>query len=609
MIPSGFGQTTMKSDEDTFGRILEESFNEIFIFDAETYRFLRVNRGARQNIGYSMDELKELTPLDIKPLHTPETFAAIVAPLLSGEKKKVVFETIHRRKDGTDYDTSIHLQLTEYRNRPAFVAIILDITEQRKRRDELRDRELRLQAILNTAVEGIITIDEQGHIESFNAAAESMFGYAVAEVIGQNVRVLMPTPYRDEHDDYLANYRETGETKIIGIGREVVGRKKDGTTFPIELSVSVVELPGRRIFTGIVRDITDRKQAEQALRRQGQALDTGATAIAFAGLDGNLTYVNRAFTRMWGYDETDNLVGRPITDMSSSVDDATEVVKGLHENGEWIGERVGKRKDGTFFEMQISASMVMGDDNQPVAMMASFVDLSRVREAEERASQAERLAAIGQVVTSMAHESRNFLQRVRNAVEFLEELVADNKEALMEVARIQNAERGLENLLEELRQYAAPMKLDTERCSVQKIWRQAWSQVAATNTRAKHARFDEPAGELQMHCDCDTFRIGQVFRNLFENSLSACGDSPCITVDCTNGDGRLRIAVRDNGSGLSLEQQRNVFEPFFTTKSKGTGLGMAIVKRIVEAHGGSIRVEDEYTDGAGFIVTLPIRQA
>lgn len=240
----------------------------------------------------------------------------------------------------------------------------------------------------------------------------------------------------------------------------------------------------------------------------------------------------------------------------------------------------------------------------PDALRVSLARIARVRQAEARALHAERLAAIGQVVTSMAHESRNFLQRICNSIEFLEEIDKDNPEALQEIARIKTAEQGLEHLLDELREFAAPMKLDKSRQSLETVWRVAWSEVTSAKGLG-NARIDEAVDETDLHCHIDAFRIGQVFRNLFENSLAACGDSPCIQVHCQNGGGTLKVAIRDNGSGLDAEQQENVFQPFFTTKAKGTGLGMAIVKRIVEAHGGDISV-GRCTDGAEFLIKLPV---
>jgi PAS domain S-box-containing protein len=150
----------------------------------------------------------------------------------------------------------------------------------------LQESEARMRAILQTAVDAIITIEEHGIIESVNPAAEELFGYKAAELIGQNVKVLMPSPYREEHDGYLANYCRTGRAKIIGIGREVVGQRRNGTLFPMDLAVSEVRFGDKRLFTGFVRDLTDRKSLEQEVihisdreqRRIGQDLHDGLGA-------------------------------------------------------------------------------------------------------------------------------------------------------------------------------------------------------------------------------------------------------------------------------------------------------------------------------------------
>jgi len=137
--------------------------------------------------------------------------------------------------------------------------------QQQRAASALRDSEERLRAILATAVEGIITIDQRGTIESFNRAAEQIFGYKAREIIGKNVSVLMPSPHREQHDAYIGNYLRTGHANIIGIGRETVGRRKDGAIFPMDLSVSEVRLADRRIFAGFVRDITERKRLEREI--------------------------------------------------------------------------------------------------------------------------------------------------------------------------------------------------------------------------------------------------------------------------------------------------------------------------------------------------------
>ncbi len=146
------------------------------------------------------------------------------------------------------------------------VGISRDMTQHKQAEAALRDSEARHRAILDAAIDGIITIDERGTIEAANPAAERLFGYPLRELIGANVKVLMPAPYHDRHDAYLDNYLRTGQRKIIGIGREVVGRRKDGTVFPMDLSISEIHVGGRRMFTGLVHDATQRKQAEAELR-------------------------------------------------------------------------------------------------------------------------------------------------------------------------------------------------------------------------------------------------------------------------------------------------------------------------------------------------------
>lgn len=146
------------------------------------------------------------------------------------------------------------------------------LNETKDKAAELRESKRRIQAVVNNALDGIITIDEQGIIESFNPAAEKMFGYEAEEVIGQNVNMLMPEPYHSEHDRFLREYLLTGEKKIIGKGREVLGRRKDGATFTLELDVSEVRIEGANLFIGIVRDVTERKHAEQELKKARDAI-------------------------------------------------------------------------------------------------------------------------------------------------------------------------------------------------------------------------------------------------------------------------------------------------------------------------------------------------
>jgi len=157
----------------------------------------------------------------------------------------------------------------------------LDVTEKKRVQQMLEEQAAKLQAVVETAIEGIITIDENGTIESLNPAAERMFGYNEEELIGQKVKMLMPHPYREQHQKYIDRYLRTGDARIIGLGREAMGRRSDGSSFPLELAISEVVLPRKRLFTGIIRDISDRRSAE---KRERQQLAEHAHAARLAAL-------------------------------------------------------------------------------------------------------------------------------------------------------------------------------------------------------------------------------------------------------------------------------------------------------------------------------------
>jgi signal transduction histidine kinase len=233
---------------------------------------------------------------------------------------------------------------------------------------------------------------------------------------------------------------------------------------------------------------------------------------------------------------------------------------------------------------------------------------SQLKLAQEQALQSARLAAIGQMMTGLAHESGNALARSQACLEMLALEVQDRPEALDLIQRIQKAQDHLRQLYEEVRGYAAPVRLEREVWDVSGVWRQAWTNLAVQR-QGRDAELCEQVAGADLRCPVDHFRLEQVFRNMFENSLAACRGPLRLAVACvdTEWDGRpaLRIAVRDNGPGLTPEQRQRIFDPFYTTKTKGTGLGMAIAKRIIDAHGGLIAVGNGAGPGAEIVITLP----
>jgi two-component system sensor kinase FixL len=212
------------------------------------------------------------------------------------------------------------------------------------------------------------------------------------------------------------------------------------------------------------------------------------------------------------------------------------------------------------------------------------------------------------MMAGLAHESRNALQRSRACLEMLALEVEDRPEALDLVARIDRAQDYLATLYEEVRQYAAPIKLQHKLCDLGQVWRETWADLAHLHTD-KRIQLREQCGDTDSSCSVDRFTIGQVWRNILENAIHFSPEGARVEIRCAETALARRAAVRisfiDEGPGMNAEQRKRVFEPFFTTKTKGTGLGMAIAHRIISTHGGTINAADRDSPGAEIVVVLP----
>ena len=261
------------------------------------------NNGAEAMFGYAAQAIIGQPITTIIPPDRSREEDAILARLRQGESI-AHFETERRRRDGQIIPVSLSISpIRDEQGRIIGVAkIARDRSEAHRAEQEVRRREALLRSILDTAPDALVVIDAQGIIQSFSTAAERLFGYRRHEVVGGNVSMLMPSPYREEHDGYLARYLATGERRIIGVGRVVIGQRKDGSTFPMELAVGEVGETDTRLFTGFVRDLTERQQRERRLSELQAELIHVSRLSELGQLASALAHeVNQPLTAMTNY--------------------------------------------------------------------------------------------------------------------------------------------------------------------------------------------------------------------------------------------------------------------------------------------------------------------
>jgi PAS domain S-box-containing protein len=483
----------------------------------------------------------------------------------------------------------------------------------------LRDSEARSTAILQTAVCGIITIDERGIIESFNPAAEHLFGYTVGEVIGQSVSILMPSPDREVHDGYLARYLRTGEPHIIGIGREVRARRQDGTTFPIALAVSEVHLDGRRLFTGIVHDLTARVQVEEALaqlnHRHQLILDSAGEGIYGIDLEGRTTFVNPAASRMLGW-AVEELLGQPMHDLvcrttrdgTPCSHDACPILVSCRDGAvRHVPEDVFWRKDGTSFLVEY-VSTPMREHDTLVGAVVVFKDITERQRMEREMQRADRLALVGQLASGLAHEIGTPLNIIAGNAELLGMALRDRGLGTAEVdAIMQHADR-ITRLIQQLLTFARTKEQSMTTLAVQDPLANTLSLL---DNRFKHQGItvitEVPSALPPIRGRAE--QLEQVFLNVLVNAWHAMPGGGTVTVvACTTTDQKVRLRFGDTGIGMSADVLARACEPFYSTKGeRGTGLGLAICQQIIDSHQGTMAVES--TPGIGTTVIIEFPQA
>jgi len=414
-----------------------------------------------------------------------------------------------------------------------------------------KDLAKRLRAVIDTVIDGVITIDSRGAIESVNPAAATLFQYHTEELLGRNVSVLMPEPDQSRHDQYLTNYLTTKQPKIIGIGREVKGKKKDGSIFPMRLAVSEVILDSNEcIFTGIIHDLSDVKNAEQALISLNLKLE--------ATIEQRTEKLNEVINKLLDVNKK----------YEAEIEQRKIALEALRENEIQLTKMLDREKELNELKSRF-LSMASHEFKTPLSTILSSASLIRKYSLEDHLEKREK--HIDRIKRSVEH-----LDAILNdflALGKLEERKVEIKKQLFYTSELIN------EVKDELTDQLKPMQ-----------------------------RFEEMPGTEDIEIYTDKRILKNILFNLISNASKYSDDGQSILYRIHQNETQLQIDIQDTGMGIPEEEQKHLFTRFFRATNavniKGTGLGLGIVKEYLQLLDGEISFKSELGRGSIFSITL-----
>ncbi|WP_323791562.1 PAS domain S-box protein [Nocardioides sp.] len=520
--------------------------------------------------------------------------------------------------DGREFPVEISLSPLAADSDVTYAATIRDVTQRKAAESKFR-------GLLEAAPDAIVGVDSAGRIVLVNAQTEALFGYAREELIGQLVEVLVPEAMRATHPARREGYFTEPRTREMGEGLDLVARRKDGSEFPVEISLSSIETEDGILVSAAIRDVTERKRA--AARFQG-LVEAAPDAMVILDEDGRISLVNAQTVKLFGF-EREDLIGQQVEVM------VPHRFRGRHPNhrreysanprvrGMGTGlELFGLRRDGTEFPIEISLSPL--ETESGVSISAAIRDVTERKRAEEAQSAAyaqerEASARLREVdrlrtdfISTVSHELRTPLTAIKGFAEFLSGAWDDTPEErkIDLVKRILLAGVRLDSLIQDLLDFSRlergqlamrPESLDLSELLEEMIGR-------AEPILEAHRVQRDVAPQLTVHAD-RTAMI-RVLDNLLSNAVKFSPPGSEITFSAAADGDTVVIEVSDQGIGITEEEQPKVFDRFYRVAESsgrpGTGIGLAIVKEFVQAQDGSISVRSDPGQGSTFVVRVPV---
>ena len=580
------------------------------------------NSGAERIFGYSASEA------------VGQSIRMIVPPALLAEEDSILrrvgsgqsvthYETTRIRKDGA----AILVSVTISPLRDSTGAIIgaskiaRDITERRRIEKSVAEHEARLAAIIASAMDAVITINSNHCITMFNPAAEMMFGCKASLALGSTLDRFIPQRFRVEHAGNIRDFGKTNTTRRrMGGLNSIFGVRSNGDEFPIDASISQTEVDGEKLFTVILRDITNRRLADEEFRLQAALLDLAPVLVR--DLDNRIILWTRGAQQLYGFTKEDAL-GRSSHDLLQTefpVSIAT-ITQTLHRDGSWEGElRHHTRDDRTVF---VASQWVLHYDaaGKPARILEINTDLTELKRIQASQMRSRKLESLGTLAGGVAHDFNNILSAINGNAKMALDDLPPRHPVHSYLSEITKAGVRAADLVRRILAFSRPQESKGEPTSLQPAVEEALNLVRATLPASIQIDFKSSPGLPLVFIDPS--QLHQVIVNLATNASHAIGDRPghisirlssrvITSEDCQGTPGLhsgpyVCLTVTDDGSGMDRATLDRIFDPFFTTKAvgQGTGLGLSIVHGVVSSYDGAISVYSQPGKGTSFLLYFP----
>ena len=533
------------------------------------------------------------------------------------------------RKDGVVIDAELAAMPLSRDATKTVMLVARDTSERKRGVEAIIARDDHLRGIMDTVIDGIVTINPKGIVQSFNKSAERIFGYMGHEVIGKNIKALMPEPYSSAHDGYLSKYVDTGKKNIINTGREVIGKRKDGEVFPMDLAVSELKRDGEIFFIGIIRDITDRKKDEEALLESQERL-----ALAIAGSGEGIWDWNSKTDEVYISEKIRDLLGikkerikfsswrRHILKEDKKTYDAALVG---HLRGEAPSFSLECRlldKNNDICWVSINGLGLRDEAGWVYRMSGSIGDITaRIESEHEIVAAKERAEVASRVKTeflaNMSHELRTPLNAI---IGFSDVMISGlfgkldirYKEYIGNISDSGKHLLGVINdILDVSRVETGNMEIEPERIKVSELINLS---IRLINDRARtgEIKLIKKIGKDLPDINVDSQRMKQAVINILSNAVKFTSEGGKVTLSAVMGkNGELLITITDTGIGMKPEDIETALTPFgqvdsrLARKYEGTGLGLPLTKNFIELHSGTLDIKSKVEAGTTVTITIP----